>query len=164
MVTKTKFIIVAVVALVLAAGAFIYFTLPAVAPGPDSNTSGENPPIVTSTPNTPPTATPTSSVPVPKPIPTPTPAPSPAPNPQPPAPSGITMAQVATHSNSTSCWTVIRGNVYDLTTWISKHPGGKSAISKLCGRDGTNEFVDQHGGSAQQENTLATFKIGVLAQ
>jgi cytochrome b involved in lipid metabolism len=74
------------------------------------------------------------------------------------------MAQVALHASASSCWTVIRGSVYDLTTWISQHPGGEQAILQLCGTDGTDEFVGQHGGSPQQENKLATFKIGVLAQ
>lgn len=74
------------------------------------------------------------------------------------------MAQVAMHASAASCWSVIRGNVYDLTSWITKHPGGQAAILQLCGKDGTAAFVGQHGGSPQQESVLATFKIGVLAQ
>jgi cytochrome b involved in lipid metabolism len=74
------------------------------------------------------------------------------------------MADVAKHANATSCWTAIRGSVYNLTTWIGSHPGGKEAILSICGKDGTAAFVDQHGGSGQQESILATFKIGTLAQ
>lgn len=76
----------------------------------------------------------------------------------------FTMAQVATHNSASSCWSVIRGGVFDLTSWISKHPGGSEAIVKLCGKDGTEKFVDKHGGSSQQENQLAEFRIGDLAQ
>ncbi len=76
----------------------------------------------------------------------------------------FTMAQVATHKDATSCYTVIRSNVYDVTSWISQHPGGKEAILGLCGKDGTAAFVDQHGGRPRQENELATFQIGTLAQ
>ncbi len=76
----------------------------------------------------------------------------------------FTMAQVATHKDAMSCYTVIRGNVYDLTSWISQHPGGEGAILGLCGKDGTTAFVDQHGGRPRQENELATFQIGALAQ
>ena len=74
------------------------------------------------------------------------------------------MATVALLASASSCWTVIRGEVYDLTEWISKHPGGADKIIQLCGIDGTAKFVGQHGGSEKQETALATFKIGVLAQ
>jgi cytochrome b involved in lipid metabolism len=78
--------------------------------------------------------------------------------------SGITMATVQAHNSKESCYTVIRGNVYDLTRWIANHPGGQQAILGLCGKDGTAAFEGQHGGQAQQESQLASFKIGVLAQ
>ena len=75
-----------------------------------------------------------------------------------------TMAQVATHNSATSCWTTINGNVYDVTTWINQHPGGKQAILSLCGVDGTAAFNGQHGGQSRPESELAAFKIGTLAQ
>jgi cytochrome b involved in lipid metabolism len=91
---------------------------------------------------------------------TPTPTPTP-----PTGASGslktYTMSEVAVHKDATSCWSVVNGSVYDLTTWIGKHPGGAVAISLLCGRDGSKDFNEQHGGSAPQESRLATFKIGV---
>lgn len=75
-----------------------------------------------------------------------------------------TMAQIAAHKDAASCYTTIRGSVYDLTSWISRHPGGPGKILALCGTDGTQAFVNQHGGSTRPENELATFKIGVLTQ
>ena len=75
-----------------------------------------------------------------------------------------TMAEVATHNSAASCYTVIRGMVYDLTAWIAKHPGGENNILKLCGIDGTTSFERKHGGKDNPENTLAGFEIGVLAQ
>lgn len=75
-----------------------------------------------------------------------------------------TMADVATHNSQASCWTVIDGSVYDLTQWISKHPGGPQAILALCGRDGTAAFRDEHDHAQRQENVLAGFKIGTLSQ
>lgn len=81
-----------------------------------------------------------------------------------PQPGTYTMAQIATHNTESSCWSVIRGGVYDLTSWIARHPGGKQAIMGLCGKDGTAAFERQHGGSGRPESTLAGFKIGVLAQ
>jgi hypothetical protein len=147
MTTKIKFIIIAAAAIfAIAIAAFVFLIPPAVAPGPDGNIGAENQPAATGTP---PAAQPTSTV--------------TAPTTQPAAPSGITMVEVAKHSSNGDCWTAIRGSVYNLTAWISKHPGGEQAILKLCGKDGTAAFVGKHGGSSKQENTLVTFKIGVIA-
>jgi len=77
---------------------------------------------------------------------------------------GITMAEVASHNSASSCWSAIGGSVYDLTSFVSKHPGGQAAIKSLCGVDGTTAFQDQHGGQGKPESTLASFKIGTLAQ
>jgi cytochrome b involved in lipid metabolism len=73
-----------------------------------------------------------------------------------------TMEEVAKHNSKESCWTVIRGEVYDLTNWIDKHPGGADKILKICGKDGTDLFVRQHGGKEKPEKILEDFEIGVL--
>ncbi len=78
------------------------------------------------------------------------------------AEKSYSLAEVGTHNSQSSCWTAINGNVYDVTSWISRHPGGSEAILSLCGIDGTTAFNGQHGGQARPENELATFKIGVL--
>jgi cytochrome b involved in lipid metabolism len=72
------------------------------------------------------------------------------------------MSEVASHSNEQSCWTTVNGNVYDVTSWISKHPGGAKAILSLCGKDGSAAFSGKHGGQDQPEETLQTFLIGKL--
>jgi len=73
-----------------------------------------------------------------------------------------TMEEVAKHNSKESCWTVIRGEVYDLTNWIDKHPGGPDKILKICGKDGTDLFVRQHGGKEKPEKILESFEIGTL--
>jgi cytochrome b involved in lipid metabolism len=73
-----------------------------------------------------------------------------------------TMEEVAKHNSKESCWTVIRGEVYDLTNWIDKHPGGADKILKICGKDGTDLFIKQHGGKEKPEKILEDFEIGTL--
>lgn len=73
-----------------------------------------------------------------------------------------TLIQVSVHDVSTDCWSVVSGGVYDLTSWIAKHPGGQSAIKGMCGVDGTVGFLAQHNGDTKAVNTLAAYKIGVL--
>ncbi len=98
----------------------------------------------------------------PKPTPTPVPTPTPTPTPTPVTPSGYTMAEVAVHNSETSCWSVISGSVYDLTSYVPKHPGGERNILKICGKDGTAAFSGQHGGDSKPEATLAKHRIGAL--
>lgn len=76
--------------------------------------------------------------------------------------TSYTMAQVATHADASSCWAAIDGNVYDLTNWISRHPGGQRAILGLCGTDGTSAFDRQHGGQARPAQELKQYLLGPL--
>lgn len=75
-----------------------------------------------------------------------------------------TMAEVGAANTTQKCWTTIDGNVYDLTTWINQHPGGKANIVKLCGIDGAKEFVAQHGAQRKPVQELASLLIGTLKQ
>jgi cytochrome b involved in lipid metabolism len=82
-----------------------------------------------------------------------------------PAPkSGITMTDVQKHNNQSSCWTVVNNGVYDLTSFVSAHPGGSQAILSLCGIDGTSAFLDQHGNQRRPNNELVGLKIGDLTK
>ena len=101
---------------------------------------------VTSTP------TPTASA-----TPTPTPTPS-------PTPVGYTMDQVKANNTSAKCWSVIDGNVYDLTRWINSHPGGAGSIRALCGIDGTQEFNRQHYGQRDPLQRLKMYLLGPLSK
>lgn len=80
------------------------------------------------------------------------------------SPEGITLAQVASHNSRASCWSAINGSVYDLTSWISNHPGGENAILSICGIDGSNAYNGQHGGSSKPARILGGFKLGALTQ
>lgn len=105
--------------------------------------------------------TPTTPTPVtPTPV-TQTPV-TPAPVTPTPVEPGYTKEEVATHSSENSCWAIINGDVYDLTSYISKHPGGSRNILRICGKDGTSAFVGQHGGESRPERTLEGYKIGPL--
>jgi cytochrome b involved in lipid metabolism len=72
------------------------------------------------------------------------------------------MDQVKKNNTASSCWSVINGNVYNLTNWISSHPGGSGAITRLCGTDGTKVFSNQHRGDTQAESRLSGFLLGKL--
>lgn len=82
-----------------------------------------------------------------------------------PEPAALTMSEVAKHNTTESCWAAVDGDVYDLTAWIAKHPGGPDKISALCGTDATAGFTGKHGatdGGGNPQQRLASFKLGPL--
>jgi len=75
----------------------------------------------------------------------------------------LTSAEVQKHSSATDCWSVIKGEVYDLTAYVKDHPGGANLIKAICGKDGSTSFASQHAGAAKPKNILAAFALGPLA-
>ncbi len=74
----------------------------------------------------------------------------------------LSIETVAANATEESCWAIIGDNVYDLTGWISSHPGGSSRILGLCGKDGTGQFQGQHSGSSSAQGTLERYLLGAL--
>lgn len=84
----------------------------------------------------------------------------------------ISASTVATHSTQADCWTIISGKVYDVTEYVSNHPGG-SEILRACGKDATELFTTRRDGgervgsgtphSSSAKSTLESFQIGTLA-
>ena len=98
---------------------------------------------------------------------TPTPAAAaPTPTAATPTPSatqaGYTMADVKKANTPAKCWSAIDGNVYDLTKWIPKHPGGTTVIRAICGKDGTSAFEGQHANQGKPARELSAYYIGKL--
>jgi len=120
-------------------------------------------PVATPTPS----PTPAAAQPSPTPSPTAqvaTPKPSPTPTAEVTTQAGYTMAKVKENNSASSCWSIINGNVYDLTKWISSHPGGRSAITGICGRDGTSTFNGKHRGDGGPASILSGYLLGPLAK
>lgn len=76
--------------------------------------------------------------------------------------ASYSLADVSSHKSPSDCWSAINGKVYNLTPWISKHPGGSSAIISLCGIDGSTGYNGAHGQQKRPANELAGFMIGLL--
>ena len=47
----------------------------------------------------------------------------------------LTWEEVSKHTERTDKWIVIDGEVYDITRWSQKHPGGSRVISHYAGQD-----------------------------
>jgi cytochrome b involved in lipid metabolism len=110
-------------------------------------------------------AAPAPAAPAPTPAaPAATPTPFPTPTAEVTTQAGYTMEKVRENNSASSCWSIINGNVYDLTKWISSHPGGRSAITGICGRDGTSTFNGKHRGDGGPASILSGYLLGPLAK
>lgn len=56
----------------------------------------------------------------------------------------VTPQELAEHNTESSCWTAIDGIVYDVTKFMNSHPGGKSILMTVAGKDSTAEFFELH--------------------
>ena len=78
------------------------------------------------------------------------------------SPAALTMAVVKKHASASSCWSVVDGEVFDLTKWINRHPGGARRVLDMCGRDGSAAYHGQHGTSGQATKILNGYTLGKL--
>lgn len=66
----------------------------------------------------------------------------------------FTRQEIENHNSPDDCWIVINGNVYDVTSVLSWHPGGRGPIMGHAGAvhmDTTEEFESIHDDFAQSK-------------
>lgn len=79
-----------------------------------------------------------------------------------------TTSQVATHNSAGNCWVIYNGGYYNVTSYVSIHPGGSSVFSSsTCGKDITaylNGSSSVSGAKHRHSNsaysTLNSYYIG----
>ncbi|MFA6017171.1 MAG: cytochrome b5-like heme/steroid binding domain-containing protein [Patescibacteria group bacterium] len=49
-------------------------------------------------------------------------------------------SQLSQHNSRSSCWFIIDGQLYDITSFFGSHPGGDGTLLKYCGTDASNGF------------------------
>ncbi|KAE9609005.1 hypothetical protein Lal_00020447 [Lupinus albus] len=72
----------------------------------------------------------------------------------------FSISEVNKHSNPDSAWIIVHGQVYDCTTFLKHHPGGKDSILINAGTDCTEEFHAIHSNKAKE--MLESYRIGEL--
>ncbi len=71
---------------------------------------------------------------------------------------GITAAQLSAHNNESDCWIRIDDDVYNVTNFISMHPGGRQKLISHCGIDATADFA-----AVGHSDTALTKRAALLA-
>lgn len=72
----------------------------------------------------------------------------------------LTNSEINAHNLKSDCWSIVNGNVYNLTTYVKSHPGGASVIANICGKDGSKAFVNQHNTQGKPNKVLSSFLLG----
>ena len=73
----------------------------------------------------------------------------------------ISLEEVALHDKDNDLWTVLHGNVYDLTIYLDYHPGGAKQLRKGAGIDASDLFNEHHPW-VNYNNLIGKLQIGFL--
>jgi cytochrome b involved in lipid metabolism len=76
-----------------------------------------------------------------------------------------TASDVSQHATASDCWTIINQKVYNVTSYMAKHPGG-NRINQACGVDASDLFNGKsrlgHFHSTAAAVLLSNYQIGVV--
>ncbi|RYP33022.1 hypothetical protein DL767_004933 [Monosporascus sp. MG133] len=73
-----------------------------------------------------------------------------------------TLSEVGKHASEDDCWMVLHGKVYDITNFVTKHPGGKGILLKNAGQDATAAFNSAHPVEILEEQLAPEQLIGEI--
>ncbi|XP_051024526.1 cytochrome b5 type B [Acomys russatus] len=69
------------------------------------------------------------------------------------------LEEVAKRNSAEETWMVIHGRVYNITPFLSEHPGGEEVLLEQAGADATESFEDV-GHSPDAREMLKQYYIG----
>ena len=73
----------------------------------------------------------------------------------------ISLDEVKKHNKKNDAWTIIENKVYNISSWIPKHPGGE-IIMQAVGKDATQLFLNNNHPSYVKKMILPKYYIGNL--
>jgi len=74
----------------------------------------------------------------------------------------ITADEVAKHNKDGDCWLIIHDIVYDISTFLPEHPGGKKVVLKEAGKECSAKFDSLHNAEVLKQHG-PKLQVGVLA-
>ena len=78
-----------------------------------------------------------------------------------------TLEEVAKHNTQQDCWMAIEGKVYDLSTYVPKHPTPPSVLVPWCGKEATEGMRTKGYGRDHSQfawDAMAEYLIGEFSE
>lgn len=72
--------------------------------------------------------------------------------------------EVLRHNKIGDCWIIINNDVYDVSEFIKRHPGGSEIIESRAGEDATSYFIAKHRNNKRVLGMLSKLKIGEVTE
>ncbi|TGZ70019.1 hypothetical protein CRM22_003419 [Opisthorchis felineus] len=76
----------------------------------------------------------------------------------------VPWSEVKKHTSKSDRWIVIENNVYDLTRWQNRHPGGRKIIGHFEGQDATEAFRAFHKNLEEVKKYLKPLYVAEVEQ
>ena len=70
----------------------------------------------------------------------------------------VTAQEVQRHASPSDAWLVVEGGVYDVTSYLDSHPGGKALLLRYAGKDATQAFKAAHSTSVLSQLPQHAYK------
>lgn len=82
-----------------------------------------------------------------------------------PEQAAIPLSELLGHNTDEDCWVIYKTKIYDLTSWLARHPGGIKTILPYCGTQNFEEaFTRMHGTSKSEMFMKVAIYMGDLEE
>lgn len=74
----------------------------------------------------------------------------------------VSLNKLAVHNTESDCLVVYKGSVYDVTKFLSLHPGGVEKNAQFCGTTNVEAIFNQKHGNTTDEKIKSRLEKGLL--
>jgi cytochrome b involved in lipid metabolism len=75
----------------------------------------------------------------------------------------ITEAQMKEHTSDGDLWVMFHGKVYDVSVYMSTHPGGKDILMEFAGGKDASDSYDEADHTKRAKEMITKYYVGDFA-
>ena len=77
-------------------------------------------------------------------------------------PGAVSHEELQKHNRPEDCWIIVHSKVYDVSSFLSEHPGGPAIIMKFAGGDATTAYDEIHAPGILEETLDKGLFMGLI--